>query len=227
MAALQSEFTVRFGRPAPADLARYAAVPSLAHVLARAFDAQVGFPDDLQLAPEDMAPGLTGEQLWLMTENQGVCVWTVPVDAGDRPPVLVAGDLPPENGAPRVYADTLDDFAAAWAWDLVRLNRKPLIQAQAIELDPISEAYLRDRLRPATPTWGWPTRRTLRWESDDGLTVLLWDQDGQCDWFISAPGGDVLREWLEHLLPLSDLASSAWSNEDAGEELLADLRSGR
>ncbi len=200
MGAFQSEFRVRFGRSAPADVARYAAVLGLAHVLASAFDAQVMFPDDLRLATEDLAPGLTGEQLWLMTENQGVCLWVIPLDAGDRPPVLVAGNLPTENGAPRVYADTLDDFAAAWAWDLACLDRQPLIQAQAIELDPASEANLRRLLRPATPTWGWPTRRTLRWESDDGLKALLWDQDGQCDWCISAPRRDVLAQWLEQLL---------------------------
>lgn len=30
--------------------------------------------------------------------------------------MIVAGDLAAENGPPQVYAKTLDDFAAAWAW---------------------------------------------------------------------------------------------------------------
>ena len=225
--SFRQDFRARFGRSAPADLARYAALPGLAQVLAGAYTAQVIFPEQLRPAPADLAPGLDGEQLWLMTENQGVCVWTVPLDMGDRPPVIVAGDLPAENGGPRVYADTLDDFTAAWAWDLACLGRPTVLQAQAAELDAATEAYLGQHLRAGTPTWGWPARRTLRWHTDDGLEVLLWDGAGQCDWFISAPSVDVLRRWTERLLPLSDLQASLWSNEDTGQRLLADLRTGR
>lgn len=212
------------GREAPADLVRYAAVPGLAHVLARAFDAQVVFPDQVSLAGPDLAPGLSGNHVWLMTENQGVCVWVVPLDAGDTPPVIVAGDLAVENGAPRVYARTLDDFAAAWAWDLQCLGRHPSVQAQAIELDTDTLAWLEHNLRAGTPTWGWPTRTTLRWSSNDGLTILLWDQSGQCDWFISAPYPDVLASWLERLLALSDLTTSLYANDDTAEELLRDAK---
>jgi hypothetical protein len=125
----------RLGRALPSGLLRFAAAPGLAHELAQAYTAQVRFPDQVEPVAADLGAGLRSEDLWLMTENQGVCVWAVPLDAGDDPPVLVAGDLRTAETA-RVYARSLDEltvawaWAWAWAWDRTCLERQPLIQAQ-------------------------------------------------------------------------------------------------
>jgi hypothetical protein len=223
---LLDDFRSRLGSPAPADVVRYAAAPGLAQVLARSCDAQVVFPDALHVAPLDLGPGLRGDELWLMAENQGVCVWAVPLDAGDHPPVLVAGDLPTDAG-PQVYAGSLDEFAAAWDWDLGCVTGRPLLQAQAVLLTPETEIYLRKHLRPAITTWGWPTRRVQRLGASDGLRILLWDGPAQCDWFVSAPEPAVLGRWLHRLMTVDGLADALWSNDDIGERILADARSAR
>jgi len=77
-----------------------------------------------------------------MTENQGVCVLAIPLDAGDDPPVLVAGDMGAGPG-PKVYARSLDEFVDAWAWDRACMERATVLQAQAAELDAATERYLR------------------------------------------------------------------------------------
>ena len=73
----------RLGRALPVAAARYARAPRLAHELARAYTAQVAFPDQVEPAVAELGPGLGPEHLWLMTENQGVCVWAVPLDVGE------------------------------------------------------------------------------------------------------------------------------------------------
>jgi hypothetical protein len=220
--AFTAAFHERLGRAVPVDVRRYAAFPGLGRELARACDAQAVFPELLQPATTDLGPGLRGNELWLMTENQGVCVWAVPLDQGDHPPVLVAGDLQDLPTA-RVYAPDLDTFVAAWAWDRACAEGMPLIQAQAAPLDRATEEFLRSHLRERVSTWAWPSRRTLRFESSEGLRISLWDDADQCDWQLSGPSVSVVAAGVRALLPYSDLVTSFWSIHDVGEDLLRHL----
>lgn len=213
----------RLGRDLPASMVRFAAAPDLAAVLAQAYAARTVFPERVEPASFDLGPALPVENVWLMTENQGVCVWAVPMDAGDDPPVLVAGDLR-TGAAMQLYARTVDEFAEAWAWDLRCIGREPLVQAQAEPLDADTLAYLRATYRETVPTWGWPARQVMRFESDDGLTLTVWDDDRQCDWWISGPTSGTTRRHVAALRPCSDLAASLWSNDEPGVALLASFR---
>lgn len=213
----------RLGRPLPDGVRRYAASPGLATELARAYTAEVVFPDQVESASAGLGPGLRDVDLWLMTENQGVCVWAVPLDAGDDPPVLVAGDLRAAESV-EVYARSLDEFTDAWAWDRACLERLPVVQAQSAPLDAETERYLCARFSAAVTTWAWPTRRALRFESDDGLTLTVWDDAEQCDWWISSPDPELTGRHVAALMPFSDLATSFWSADDDGDALLTELR---
>src|SRR5215469_1898983 len=87
--------------------------------------------------------------------------------------------------APVPYAAAIEDFIAARRWDHLCLSAPLGLQAQAIELDEASLAYLQVRLPPVVETAGWPGTRQYRFEGR-GLRVMLWSYPGQCDWWISA-----------------------------------------
>ncbi|MEU8001392.1 SET domain-containing protein [Catellatospora sp. NPDC049111] len=193
--------------------------------LARVHNDQVVFPHRLVIdSPEDedrRFPGWPTPVLVIADENQGVCSWGVPLGVA-APPVLVGGDLAGDAGT-AIYAPDVSSFVAARRWDGTCLGREPLLQAQAAPLDEESLAYLRANFDERASTHGWPAQEQLRFERD-GARILLWSGDDQCDWWLSGTGDTVLGETAARLLDLSDLRSSLWSNDIAGEALLDRLR---
>jgi hypothetical protein len=172
-------------------------------------------------------PGWPGPVLVLSDENQGVCSWGVSLGL-DSGQVHVGGDLldagEGDTGQATVpYAASIEDFIAARRWDHLCLSAPLGLQAQAIELDEASLAYLQVRLPPVVETAGWPGTRQYRFEGR-GLRVMLWSYPGQCDWWISASSEQSLKVFVAGLLNLSDLRSSLWSNEETGARMLDDLR---
>jgi hypothetical protein len=158
-------------------------------------------------------------------ENQGVCAWGVPI--GDQaPPVLVGGDL--LDGAhwsagTTIYAPNIESFVAARQWDYGCLSGEPLIQAQAAELDGELLDVLRGRFSECQPTNGWPGAAQHRF-ARSGVRIMLWLAPDQCDWWISGTNTATLRAAVAEIMPLSNLRSALWSNDDAGEELLRVVR---
>lgn len=195
----------------PLALRRLAADPEDFRRAVDVFSGQVMFPDEVR----------TGDGLLLLAvENQGVCEWLVPLDAGDEPPVLAAVD----GSSPVPFASSVEALVEAWLWDGACIGREPLVQAQAAPLDDATERFVRSRMREVHPTTGWPSERQLRFVADDGTALLLWSGGRQCDWWLSAPSEAVLERWVRDLLARSDLATSFWSNDEAGEALLARVR---
>jgi hypothetical protein len=217
----------RLDRALPHSVRGLLAYDGLVEALAGTYDARPGLPAGRLLPPADGPRVVDGDVVWLMTENQGVCVWGVPIDSGDDPPVVVRGDV--DDGAdgdgPTTYADNVGAFAYAWAWDQVLRARAPLLQAQAAELDDRVETLLASRLTIGPTTWGWPCRRNLRFGGDtDGISVSLWACAGQCDWFISGSDPATIERWVAELVSYSDLSSSLWSDHAEGTALLRRVR---
>ena len=178
--------------------------------------------------PEQLAletpPGEGDRWLRFLDENQGVCAWFVPVDAGDDPPVLVDYF---EGEAAIEYAPSLSAYAHASSWDRAHLfdqSCRPLLQAQAEELGAGTLDSLRRAWSETVRTFGWPCGGTSYRFERDGAYVLLWACAGQCDWWVSAESPGRLEEAATGLLSVSNLRSALWSNDVDGEELLSRLR---
>jgi hypothetical protein len=173
-------------------------------------------------------PGWPGSVLVLANENQHVCSWGVPLDDGDDCPVLVGGYLSHTDETTAEYASSVEDFIAAWRWDLRCMDTlrfqdtKPLLQIQAPELTQSELDYLRARLSPAVSTAGWPGDRQYRFEGR-GVQVLLWAAHGWCERWISAETEEPLRAFAAELLELPGLRDNLWSNDEAGTRIIAEL----
>lgn len=209
----------------PAVLARFTA--DVAEELAATYDDQVVYPHRIGVERPGLAdgnfPGWLTPVLVIAVENQGVCAWGVPLDGDDDPPVLVGGEL--GDGTVRTvrYAAHVEAYINARRWDGACLASSLLLQAQAEVLDDKSLAYLRACYEELPSTSGWPGEVTYRFHAG-GVRIMLWAGSDQCDWFVSGPDADRLSEATTALLSYSDLRSSLWSNDIAGQTLLDQIR---
>lgn len=208
-----------FGRRLPKSVADLLRFPGLLEAASGVYSSDAVFPRSVRYMAGEQMPGRQGDVLWLMTENQGVCVWGVPLDAGEDPPVLVGGSL--ESGEVLVeYAPSVADFLSALAWDKRLFAGDPMIQAQAAPVDDRTLGHLRAQYREGLSTFGWPARTNHRFEGAGGLKLALWAGARQCDWWIVADQMTTLEAavsmWRHH----SDLEMTLWSNDGAGSELL-------
>jgi hypothetical protein len=210
--------------PAVPDLVRRTLTADVVRELAVAFDDQVVFPERVLVdevgVPDRRFPGWPGPVLVISVENQGVCAWGVPLGQED-PVVVVGGQLLDHGDATVEYAPGVAAFVEARRWDRDCLCHVPLVQAQADPLDPASLGHLQAHFGAGPTTVGWPAGRQLRFERG-GCRLMLWSGADQCDWWVSGPEPE-LRDVVEELLPLSNLRRALWSNDDAGETLLAAL----
>jgi hypothetical protein len=181
----------------------------------------VDTPDSDWWGTQRQFPGWPGDVLVLSVENQGVCSWGVPL-GGDSCEVLVGGDLLDAGHATVRYAASVADFIAVRRWDRQCLRRDSLLQAQAPELDEASLTRLAGLLSPGPSTAGWPGSSQYRFEGG-GVRVMLWDQEGQCDWWISAASEAQLTAFTAQLIDLPGLRGYLWANSDAGERILREL----
>jgi hypothetical protein len=209
----------------PAVLARF--TTDVADELAATYDDQVVYPRRIDVE----RPGLTDGNFpsWLTpvlviaVENQGVCAWGVPLDGDDDPPVLVGGELGDGTVRTVPYADHVEAYINARRWDRACLASGMVLQAQAEVLDDKSLAYLRARYEELPSTSGWPGEATYRFQAA-GVRIMLWAGSDQCYWLVSGPDADRLYEATPALLSYSDLRSSLWSNDIAGQTLLDQIR---
>jgi hypothetical protein len=161
-----------------------------------------------------------GAVLQFMSENQGVCRWGIRLDAGDDPPVLVAVD---PDFVWRPHASSFSTFIACQIWDHDRTAERIGVQALASELSADDLEYLRHRFRERPATHGWPGRTSFRFEREDAH-ILVWDGEGQADWWISAFSEEALTAAIRKVWGCGDLQTSLWSNDERGARVLQRLR---
>jgi hypothetical protein len=168
---------------------------------------------------------LVAERLLLfMVENQGVCIWALQLDAGDDPPIVVASDPDLEWGP---CAERFSTFIACQIWDHMEVccesEHRILLGAQASQLERADLAFLRSRFSEKATTHGWPGDNQYRFERGDSR-LLVWDGDGQADWWVSAATEASLEDLVREIWGCADLTSSLWSHDPRGENVLRTLR---
>jgi len=220
----RDEVELAINAPLPDSVAELLGFEGLLESIARVHEGHAMFPNEPRLLDATLMPGYSGRLLWLLTENQGVCRWGVPLDDGDDPPVIVGGDL---IGGDRslIFAETIGRFVLAFGWDSRIFWSEPLIQAQAAPLDSDSLQFLRANFAEKVMTYGWPGELNYRFESTDGVHVELWDAPAYrgCDWWISGEPTAV-ESTVARLMDYSDLRKSFWSNDDLGDGMLKRVR---
>jgi hypothetical protein len=158
--------------------------------------------------------------LQFMLENQGVCRWGIELQAAD-PKVLVQvdGKVRPSW---RLCAESFSEWLRCQVLDH-QLMERAVYAAQAAPLTDVTLARLRSRFAREPLTFGWPGDRTHRFTHELGQ-VLLWDSDGQCDWWIAPSEIDHARALLD-LLPFdADVANSLYELVPEGAPLLQEWR---
>lgn len=191
---------------------------NVAEEIAGAYSDQAVFPSDVVVLCDSLEfPAWSTPVLLLSRENQGVCCWGLSLEGEWAGAVVVGGDLPTGHRTV-VYTATVDEFVSVRRWDRRLLQTEPRLQAQASPLDGRSMGRLRVGFEERTTTYGWPCPTNYRFERGS-TRVMLWACDDQCDWWIAGPEAN-LRDLLPDLRLLGDLASSMWSNDPVGEQLL-------
>jgi hypothetical protein len=195
---------------------------SVATEIAATYTDQPVFPFQVRIiaggSDQSDFAGWPTDVLVLAVENQGVCTWGVDLGEDHFGRVLVGGDL---SSGPAVveYCSNIEEYIASRRWDAVCLNAA-LLQAQAEPIDDRTLGALRAAWQEQWITFGWPGMRNRRFQQGR-VRLMLWDGEGQCDWWVSGPVDD-LRRVLPALRGMSNLRSALWSNDESGVALLAE-----
>jgi hypothetical protein len=155
-------------------------------------------------------------------ENQGVCTWAVEIDGTEDPAVFVAVD---NNGMHwNLVADKFSDYVYSCVWDYqVVLKQIGLVQAQNCRLTKIARNLLLEALTPVLTTHGWPGSTQFRF-SNPRFGVLIWDSEGQADWFVGACDAESLRVGLDAVWDFDSVGDSFYDCSDIGRDVLAEIR---
>lgn len=156
--------------------------------------------------------------LYLMNENQGVCQWAVRLD-GDDPEVVVAVDTAPsEVWLP--HAATFSEFIRARLWD----HRPAALGLSAQDVGTRREDVeaLRAAFREGPRTTHWPGDAQWRFEDGSG-SILLWEAEGQTDWFLRAASEPALEALGRKVIDRAGLRTSLYAGDPASGRVLRKL----
>jgi hypothetical protein len=139
----------------------------------------MSIPPLLELANKNIYSGLKGRpvvNIW--AEEQGVCIWGVPLDEGPNPPVLASvAEVPPPDhcGRPHLYAPSVGHLAVAMAWERVLYAAKPVLHLCSCP-EPDYRDRLTERWGPPMISHGWPSPYgNYRFDGPGGQRMLVWD----------------------------------------------------
>ena len=207
----------RLGVRLPAAVREWYARPDAVAPLAEVNGDRPVPPADWRLTPDPAGPLLT-----VMHENQGVCEWSVRLDGGADPAVVVDVD---ERGR-HTYASAFSQFVFARAWDVPAFAAPVRIAAQNRPLSPAAARALGDRFRDRGETRGWPGDRQRRF-SGPGVRLLLWEGDGRTDWLLAADRPADLPAALHAVRDLDGVGANLYGVRPGDEAAFAAARSGR
>jgi hypothetical protein len=145
------------------------------------------------------------------------------LDDRDDPEVAVSYDnLNEWQPQAHTFSDYI--FSGIWDWGLV-MPSEWLIQAQNGPLSEEALGHLRLLFRENVRTWGWPGDTQYRFEGD-GQRLLIWNADGQADWWLAADDEQSLAEAARKIWHLDDVGKAFCANDEKGETALARIAAG-
>ncbi len=157
--------------------------------------------------------------LLLMNENQGVANWAVRLEGGDDPEVVVEVDTAPHE-VWHPHAETFSTFIYTRIWDW---RDSPLgLSAQDTETGAADLEFLRAQFKEGPRTWCHPGRTNYRFAGEAG-SILLWEGEGQTDWFLRAESEEALEALVRQVLDRGGLRTSLYGNDDRASTVLARL----
>lgn len=132
----------------------------------------------------------------VLFENQGVCHWAVPVDAGDNLPVLVGFQ---ENDFDwHLHAESFSAFIEALTWDFVFFHRNYVVEVSDFiaeaDVPPLLDAFERGPHTHAASAV-FRANEIQRFKRGDRRILVIRNEKSHRIWFASAS-----RSSLENLL---------------------------
>jgi hypothetical protein len=163
--------------------------------------------------------------LWIMTENQGVCLWAVRLDGTNDPPVVVDVDSTPRI-AWRPFASSFSEFIYCQICD--HPKNKLQCGAQEVGLGEVDLVRLQREFEPGPTTFGWPGDTNSRFSTPDGR-ILICDRekDGAADWLLFADDEEQIERLIRCVWNCGRLASTLYGVDSAAERIVKRVRAER
>ena len=158
--------------------------------------------------------------LVIMSENQGVCNWAVPLNSGEEdPPVMVEVDSSPDC-LWQPFADRFSIFINTIVCDWMDSIR---LCAQDTPLTDQDLEFLRGQFKEGYSTYNWPAKISYRFRQRDQY-ILLWAGEDQTDWHLAADNVDSLYELVMTVWHCGSLSDSLYETDDLGSIVLERMR---
>jgi hypothetical protein len=154
-------------------------------------------------------------------ENQGVCVWAIPLDAGDDPPVVVEVD----SGTPPQWQRCADRFSCWLKCQVLDQNlwESSWFFAQAAPLSTEVLSRLRRSFEEGPVTYGFPGDTNYRFHNARSR-LLLWHGDDQCDWSIQPTSAELAAAALDEIEEIAGIGDNLYALRDEHEQALRQWR---
>jgi len=156
-----------------------------------------------------------------MIENQGVGAWGVRLDDGDDPQVVVEMDC----AVPPVWQKCADRFTD-WLESQVenfRLFDSCWFSADGPELTDETLSLLRQNFEEGIRTYAWPGKTNYRFFNDRS-SVLLWNLDGMCSWWIAPKSAEHVVAALDEIAEIAGIEKDLSGTKDQYEEMVGTWR---
>ena len=158
--------------------------------------------------------------LVIMSENQGVCNWAVPLNSGEEdPPVMVEVDSSPDC-LWQPFADRFSIFINTIVCDWMDSIH---LCAQDTPLTDQDLEFLRGQFKEGYSTYNWPAKQTYRFSQKDQY-ILVWAGEDQTDWHLAADNADSLYELVRTVWHCGSLSDSLYETDDLGSIVLERMR---
>jgi len=158
----------------------------------------------------------------IRNENQGVCTWGVELDGSDDPPVRVDVDM--DGREWWLQAPSFSKYVFSCVWDYVKVfQQSAVVAAQNDELSQTAIHKLGTLFEAELTTHSWPGHTQYRFHRKDH-SVLIWDSEGQADWYVAAANLASLQDALESVWKVDSVGESLYGLDDVGREALEQFR---
>lgn len=222
---LVSELDSRCGGRLPAAVKEWYSLDGAVNILAKKTSDHLVPLEELGKVFDDWYGGgrrdfVAEGYLVIMTENQGVCNWAVPLNSEEEdPPVLVEVESSP-NVVWKPFADRFSIFVNTIVCDWIDSIH---LCAQDTPLADKDLGFLREHFTEGYSTYNWPAKQSYRFRQQDQY-ILVWAGEDQTDWHLAADSADSLYELVRTVWHCGSLSDSLYEADELGSIVLERMR---